>query len=765
MLVGRFQVALNIIQACRERIQATPISIPDIERQLATAVACLRQGEKDAERLQHDSYNLSKEEDKILKDDKFAGAERDITSELTYTQSLHDMIIDGTYLIRELFVVEKMVSFLQSQNGISFLSAVSSENRGDVVHGYKNIISQRLALKTKERMESERSDCDSDEAFESLIGRVCAEAELIYAALKLQHQHDSLTEEKSPKVENQREGLADISPSELGPYDEQQSDDKLIKAEREQSWLEGFVSRLQRRAKFLRHVYQEIYNDDRPVSEGSLDLTGDNASAANSSCIQEQVKLIYLSDRLYLDLEQKFQQSEMLQRKLQALCKEQDVKLMAEQEALNHEIYQLQEDNSVLKEELEQAGQKLISVETGNQKLLEDIQKIEDYHYERMQKLEANFQEKIKELQHIHEEEMKHLHGSYTKSCASREKQTTPDAEAPYFTEGSNGSPLSDQAVTERTTKDLDIQTVEANAVAIREAYLKDLEKLQASCDQGFTAMEEMHKKLINDLQQQHQKQVTELLKEKDQLLQEETAATMAAIVAMRRAHKQELERSKQFQHIRESADITQLHLEYEKEIQLLHKELEVLSGQHTEKCLENSQLSQELQDERNSIMQYRKENQELRKQQREVDETSQLHEDQSHVVPRVKNFYEREMILRSKEAEMQFLRQEARSLREELEIARMEKVYMEMKLKAVSINNYNEAYQRVNKDSKFATWSPSTDASQHSLDDSVATKNNPAFPKKTEKSSIMRQIRGIRSKSLKDGLSLQERLKLFESF
>jgi len=474
MLVGRFQVALNIIHACRERIQATPINIPDIERQLATAVACLRQGEKNAERVQHDSHNLSKEEDKILKDEKFAGAERDITSELTYTQSLHDLISDGTYLIRELFVVEKMVSFLQSQNGISLLSAVSSENKGDVAHGYKNIISQRLALKTKERMESGRSDCDSDEALESMIGRVCAEAELIYAALKLQHQHESLTEENNPKVENQREGLADISPSELEPYD-----DKLIKAEREQSWLEGFVSQLQRRAKFLRHVYQEIYNDDRPVSEGSLDFTGDNASAANSNCIQEQVKLVYLSDRLYLDLEQEFQQSEMLKRKLQALCKEQDVKLMAEQEALDHEIYQLQEDNSVLKEELEQAGQKIISVETGNQKLLEDIQKIEDYHNERMQKLEANFQEKIKELQHIHEEEMKHLHGSYTKSCASREKHTKPDTEAPYFTEGSNGSPLSDQAVTERTTKDLDIQTVEADAVAIREAYLKDLEKLQ----------------------------------------------------------------------------------------------------------------------------------------------------------------------------------------------------------------------------------------------------------------------------------------------
>ncbi|XP_075309247.1 uncharacterized protein LOC142370700 [Odontesthes bonariensis] len=180
MLVGRFQVALNIIQACRERIQATPINIPDVERQLATAVACLQQGEKEAERVQHDSYNLSKEEDKILSDEKFAGAESDITSELTYTQSLHDMISAGTYLIKELFVVEKMVSFLQSQNGISLLSAVSSENKGDVAHGYKNIISQRIALKTKASSlsQSERSDCDSDEALESMIGRVSTTREL-----------------------------------------------------------------------------------------------------------------------------------------------------------------------------------------------------------------------------------------------------------------------------------------------------------------------------------------------------------------------------------------------------------------------------------------------------------------------------------------------------------------------------------------------------------------------------------------------------------
>lgn len=40
--------------------------------------------------------------------------------------------------------------------------------------------------------------------------------------------------------------------------------------------------------------------------------------------------------------------------------------------------------------------------------------------------------------------------------------------------------------------------------------------------------MEEMHRQLIGDLQQQHQTEVATLLKEKDKLLQEETAATVA---------------------------------------------------------------------------------------------------------------------------------------------------------------------------------------------------------------------------------------------
>lgn len=183
-----------------------------------------------------------------------------------------------------------------------------------------------------------------------------------------------------------------------------------------------------------------------------MDDNWENASAADVNWMQEQAKLIYLLERLHLDLEQELQQSEVLRAKLQALYKEQDTTFKDEQEAFNHTLYQLQEDNSVLREELEQAEQKMMSMETGNQRLLEDIGKIEDHREERMKKLETEYQEKIRELQHIHEEEMKHLHGYYTK-----EKQPKPCTEVLGFGNRMMGGD------------------------AAREAYQKDLEKVEVT--------------------------------------------------------------------------------------------------------------------------------------------------------------------------------------------------------------------------------------------------------------------------------------------
>ncbi|KAJ4931997.1 hypothetical protein JOQ06_010433 [Pogonophryne albipinna] len=721
VLGGRFQIALNIVQACRGRLQAAPVNITDFDKQLAAAASCIQQGEKDADQLQQESLNASKGGDKILSDETLAGAEN---NSATFT-SEEDIETVGKCLTREVLLVDQMLSVLQSQPTV--ISPTPREEEGDLAHRYTIMISQRIALK---KTYSGRAGCDNKDPIKRAIGIVCAEAEIIYALLKFQLQHESVTQEKNPKVEHQKKSLANVNPPELAPYEEQQVQGQRKgsegatqpperhqpgrKEEKEPEWLERLISRLQRRATFLRKLCQEVSDGSRV--ERGVDDKWENASAADLRWMQEQAKLIYLSDRLHSDLER--QRSEVLQGKLQALCQEQGSTLKDEQEAFPHTLCQLQEDNSALRETLERAEQKIIFIETGNRRLLEDIEKIEEYHEERMKNLESGFQEKIRELQHIHEEEMQNLHGYYVKS--SKEKQSNICTES-------------------------------------EEAYLKETH--EATCDQGFAAMEAMHRQLISDLQKQHQTEMAALLKQKDKLLQEETAATMAAIVAMRRAHKVELEKSRQSQHIKESADITQLQNEYEKEFQLMHKELEVLSVQHTQKCLEHSQLSQELQQERQSSIQYQKQNKELKKKQRETDEMSQLHFSlngkQSQVGPQVNDFYEMEVILRAREAEMQFLRQEARSLKEELKLARMDKIYAQNKLKALHTTSLDEPHQDV-------TWS-NRDASEQSLKDNGTNTSNAAFLKKKDKSSLTRQIRGVRSKSLKEGVSIQERMKLFD--
>lgn len=467
MLVGRFQVALNITQACRERLQATPINITDFERQLATVAACLQQGEKDAEKQQHESHNASKGEDKILNDEALAGAESNISATSRLTERLpseDDVESVGKCLMREVFVVEKMVSVLQSKHYIGQLAP--REDGGDLARRYKSIISQRIVLKTEKRSKS--AECANSGPLERAIGRVCAEAELIYAALKCQQQY----EENNQEMELKRKSLADVNPPELAPYKEQvqvgegrgsegaakpvekaESDVQKVEAEKEPEWLERLISRLKRRAKSLRQLCQEVSD----VSGEECSVNWENASAADLNWMQEQAKLIYLSDRLHSDLEQ--QQRKVLQAKLQALCEEQDVTLKDEEEAFNRTLCQLREDNSVLREELERAEQKIISVETGNQRLLEDIRKTEDYHKERMKKLETEFQEKISELQHIHEEEMKQLHGYYTKS--SKEKQTKTSTETPAFSESTSSLPDSAVAKDLKVSKTLFLDQID----------------------------------------------------------------------------------------------------------------------------------------------------------------------------------------------------------------------------------------------------------------------------------------------------------------
>lgn len=489
MLVGRFQVALNIVQACRERLQVAPINIADFERQLATVATCLQQGERDAEKQKQESHNVSKGEDKLLSEETAAADESNISGKCNLNNTLSsedDMESVVKCLMKELFVVEQMVSVLQGQHGTGQLSSVPGENEGDVVHRYKSILSQRIALIAEKR----RAECDNNVPLNRAISRVCAEAELIYAALKLQQQYETMTQVNNREVEQQRKGLADISPPELAPYEEQvqvedtdfegaakpvekeESNVKEVEEDKEPEWLVGLLSRLQRRAECLQQLIQEI--SDVSGVQGSMNDILENASAADLNWMLEEAKLTYLLVRLHLDLEQEWQESQVFQDKVEALCKERDVTLKDEQETFNHTLCQLQEDNCVLSEQLDHAEQKTISAETKNQRLLEDMEKIKDCHEKQMEKLEFEFQEKIGELQQIHENEMKHLHGYYTKSCVSKEKQDNICTDAP-FSETSASGP--DQMVMDRKTKEDLRSWVVGDTVATRETYQRDVEE------------------------------------------------------------------------------------------------------------------------------------------------------------------------------------------------------------------------------------------------------------------------------------------------
>uniref|UniRef100_A0A8C6TB09 Myosin phosphatase Rho interacting protein n=1 Tax=Neogobius melanostomus TaxID=47308 RepID=A0A8C6TB09_9GOBI len=297
---------------------------------------------------------------------------------------------------------------------------------------------------------------------------------------------------------------------------------------------------------------------------------------------------------------------------------------------------------------------------------------------------------------------------------------------------------------------------------------------LQATCERGFAAMEETHHKVIEDLQRQHQREISKLMEERERLLAEETAATIAAIEAMKNAHKEELVKTQRSQLSGLNSDIDELRLQYEEELQSIHRELEVLSEQYSQKCLENAHLAQALEAERQALRQCQRENQELNAHNQELNNrlTTEITRMRSCLsgetamspVTQGKDVYELEVLLRIKESEIQYLKQEIHSLKDELQSAlRYKDIYTELSIvKAKADCDITKLKEKLLMATE-ALGERSVDGSVTSGYDIMKSKSNPDFMKK-EQSATAKPSRGLRSKSLKEGLTVQERLKLFEA-
>ncbi|XP_035254543.1 rootletin-like isoform X4 [Anguilla anguilla] len=300
---------------------------------------------------------------------------------------------------------------------------------------------------------------------------------------------------------------------------------------------------------------------------------------------------------------------------------------------------------------------------------------------------------------------------------------------------------------------------------SLKEKYQKDLENLKATCERGFAEMEETHLKVIEEIQRQHQREVAHLREERERLLAEETAATISALESMKNAHRKELEKTQRSQLNGANADVQALTQQYREELQSVQRELEVLSEQYSQKCLENVHLAQALESERQALSQCQRENQELSVHIQELNERltveitrmrSCLSGEGSPAQAQGKDLYELEVLLRVKDSEIQYLKQEVHSLKDELQSVLKDKKYVSDKYKDI----YTElSVVKAKADCDVSKLKQQLRVAAEALGERVAeapptapaydilkSKSSPDFLKK-EYSGFSRQIGGVRSK------------------
>ncbi|XP_077358049.1 uncharacterized protein LOC144004603 isoform X2 [Festucalex cinctus] len=476
-----------------------------------------------------------------------------------------------------------------------------------------------------------------------------------------------------------------------------------------------------------------------------------------------------------------------------------------EQLAILEERFQMQMEDLKQKhqEELhlaerERAATELALLETATDSqqklkgLLVDVAVMKGQHESQVKRLKDDFEQRMAQLQRIYEDEMVKLNIRDTRERHASESEVVSTPMEEEAADVQTSSQVDTMVLLRDRVQELETQMnsmrdelenkqLEGDVASLRAKYQRDFESLKATCERGFAAMEETHHKVVEDLQRQHQREISKLMEERERLLAEETAATIAAIEAMKNAHKEELEKSQRSQLCGLNSDIDELRLQYEEELASIQRELEVLSEQYSQKCLENAHLAQALEAERQALRQCQRENQELNTHNQELNnrlsaEITRMRscfsgETALSPVTQGKDVYELEVLLRIRESEIQYLKQEIHSLKDELQSALRDKKYATDKYKDI----YTElSIVKAKTDCDIgklkeklliateALGERTVDGTVTSGYDIMKSKSNPDFMKKEQRTS--KPSRGVRSKSLKEGLTVQERMKLFEA-
>ncbi|XP_043418459.1 TRIO and F-actin-binding protein isoform X6 [Prionailurus bengalensis] len=207
----------------------------------------------------------------------------------------------------------------------------------------------------------------------------------------------------------------------------------------------------------------------------------------------------------------------------------------------------------------------------------------------------------------------------------------------------------------------------------------------QEACERSLAEMESSHQQVMEELQRHHERELQRLQQEKEWLLAEETAATASAIEAMKKAYQEELSRElSKTRSLQQGPD--GLRKQHQSDVAALKRELQVLSEQYSQKCLEIGALTRQAEEREHTLRRCQQEGQEL------LRHNQELHARLSEEIDRLRGFIasqgtsdgcgrssersscELEVLLRVKENELQYLKKEVQCLRDELQTLQKDK-------------------------------------------------------------------------------------------
>ncbi|KAG8511154.1 LOW QUALITY PROTEIN: TRIO and F-actin-binding protein, partial [Galemys pyrenaicus] len=219
----------------------------------------------------------------------------------------------------------------------------------------------------------------------------------------------------------------------------------------------------------------------------------------------------------------------------------------------------------------------------------------------------------------------------------------------------------------------------------------------QEVCEHSLAEMESAHQQVMEELQRHYERELQRLQQEKEWLLAEETAATVSAIAAMKKAYQEELS-----QELSKTRSLQQgpdgLRKQHQSDMAALRRELQVLSEQYSQKCLEVRALTRQVEEREHSLRRCRQEDQELLRRNQE------LHAHLSEEIGRLRgpsasegtgggcgrsserSSCELEVLLRVKEKELQYLKKEVQCLRDELQTMQKDQRFASRKYQDVYV-------------------------------------------------------------------------------